>query len=60
MNFHDLRGGTDTPGPGESVSAIRFVVGKLSLENIRWESFFLSFFFLFFISALKDMEAKRA
>ncbi len=27
-NFHDPRGGTDTPGPGESVSAIRFI-GKL-------------------------------
>ena len=23
-NYHDSRGGTDTPGPGESVSAIRF------------------------------------
>ena len=24
-NYHDSRGGTDTPGPGESVSAIRFI-----------------------------------
>ena len=25
MNFHDPRLGTDTPGPGESVFAIRFI-----------------------------------
>ena len=24
-NYHDSRGGTDTPGPGESASAIRFI-----------------------------------
>ena len=33
-NFHDSRGRTDTPGPGESVSAIRFI-GKFdfSMKN---------------------------
>ena len=30
-NYHDSRGGTDTPGPGESVSAIRFI-GKFGFS----------------------------
>ena len=38
-NYHDSRGGTDTPGPGESVSAIRFI-GKLyfSKENMEFQN----------------------
>ena len=31
-NYHDSRGGTDTPGPGESVSAIRFI-GQVDLSR---------------------------
>ena len=31
-NYHDSRGGTDTPGPGESVSAIRFI-GKFDFSR---------------------------
>ena len=39
------RGETDTPGPGESVSAIRFI-GKHKILRKRWE--YLNFRNLFF------------
>ena len=56
-NYHDSRGGTDTPGPGESVSAIRFngkfyfSRKKLKKRNFEKFRFFTRFLFLLFIFA---------
>ena len=52
MNFHDPRGGTDTPGPGESVSAIRSS-GKIILcektEETKKEKTRCFLVFLYFL-----------